>query len=132
MNAQVPEVVDAGLSLLDRQIVDCNERQVRNVDDLEVAFGGDGRPYVAAVLCGPGAWGPRIGGPVGSWIVAVWRRLHPAAHPNPARIPMNVVTKLDSAVHLSVPRTATGAIALDQWVDEHIISSIPGAGDAET
>jgi hypothetical protein len=129
MNVQAPETVDAGLLLLDRQIVDCNDREVANVDDLEIAFDSDGRPYVVTILCGPGAWGPRLGGRVSRWIVAIWQRLHPAVHPEPARVPMNVVAKIDSAVHLSVPRKSTSAIVIDRWVDDHIISRIPGAGD---
>ena len=36
MNAQIPDRLDVGLSLLDRQIIDCNDRQVANVDDLAV------------------------------------------------------------------------------------------------
>jgi hypothetical protein len=42
---------------------------------------------------------------------------------------MNVVAKLDSAVHLSVPTASTGAGTLDAWAGEHIIRRIPGAGD---
>jgi hypothetical protein len=131
MNADVPDSVDAGLLLLDRQIIDCNDREVAKVDDLVAAFDQHGRPYVVAILCGPGAWGPRLGGRLGRWVIAAWRRLHPAAHPEPASIPMNVVTRIDSAVHLSVPRTSTTVLAIDRWVDGHIISRIPGAGDAE-
>ena len=44
---------------------------------------------------------------------------------------MSAVTKIASAVHLSVPRKTTTAVAIDTWVDRHIISKIPGAGDAE-
>jgi hypothetical protein len=129
MNAQVPDSVDVGPRFLDRQILDSNDREVAKVDDLEALFDTEGRPYVHAILCGPGAWAPRLGGRLGRWIIAVWRRLHDAVDPDPARIPMNVVTKLDSAVHLSVPRTATDAITLDRWADRHVIARIPGAGD---
>ena len=128
MNAEIAETLNVGLSLLDRQIVDCNERQVANVDDLEAVFDAEGRPYLVTILCGPGAWGPRLGGRLGRWIIAVWQRLHPAVEPGPARIPMNVVAKINSAVHLSVPRTSTTAISIDKWVDQYVISRIPGAG----
>ncbi|MCU1426683.1 MAG: hypothetical protein JWL83_683 [Actinomycetia bacterium] len=131
MTAQADHLIDAGLLLLDRQVVDCNERQVAKVDDLEIAFDADGRPYVIAILCGPGAYGPRLRGRIGRWVIAIWRRLHPAVDPEPARIPMTAVTKIDSAVHLSVPRTATAAIVLDRWAEEHIVARIPGAGKGE-
>jgi hypothetical protein len=128
MNADMPDVVDVGLRFLDRQILDNDDREVAKVDDLEAVFDSDGRPYVHAILCGPGAWAPRLGGRLGRWIIAIWRRLHSAVKPEPARIPMNVVTKLDSAVHLSVPRSTTDAITLDRWTDDHFIARIPGAG----
>ena len=129
MNADVPDTIDVGLRFLDRQIIDSNDREVAKVDDLEVGFDGDGRPYVIAIMCGPGAWAPRLGGRPGRWILAIWRRLHPAVEPEPARIPMNVVAKVDSAVRLVVPRMSTSAVALDRWVDQHFIAGIPGAGD---
>jgi hypothetical protein len=129
MNAEVPDEIDVGLRFLDRQILDRDDREVAKVDDLEAVLDTDGRPYVQAILCGPGAWAPRLGGRLGRWIVAIWQRLHPAVHPEPAQIPVNVVTKLDSAVHLSVPRVDTDAVELDRWTDHHLIARIPGAGD---
>jgi hypothetical protein len=131
MNAQVPSVIEAGLALLDRQIVDCDERPLAKVDDLEIALDSDGRPYVIAILCGPGAAGPRLRDRLGRWVVAIWRRLHPAVDPDPARVPMNVVSRIDSAVHLSVPADATAVRALNDWTLDHIISRIPGAGHGD-
>ena len=127
MNAEFPEVIEAGLALLDRQIVDCHEQPLAKVDDLEITFDSLGRPYVVAILCGPGAAGPRLRDRPGRWVVAIWRRLHPAVDPDPARIPMNVVSRLDSAVHLSVDADATAVRALHTWALEYIISRIPGA-----
>jgi hypothetical protein len=132
MNAQTPDPVDVGLRFLDRQILDKDDREVAKVDDLEAIFDSDGRPYVHAILCGPGAWAPRLGGRLGRWIIAIWRRLHAAVDPEPARIPMNIVTKLDSAVRLSVARTATDALSLDRWTDHHFIARIPGAGNDDS
>jgi sporulation protein YlmC with PRC-barrel domain len=125
--AQGSESMDVGDRLLDRQVVDSNGRPFAKVDDLELAVDADGRPYVVAILCGPGALGPRFGGRLGHWVVAVWRRLHPAVHPSPVRIPMSAVAKIDSAVNLSVPLDATGTGAVANWVAEHLISKIPGA-----
>ena len=42
-------------------------------------------------------------------------------------IPMNVVARVDSAVHLSVEADATAVRALHDWALEHIIRRIPGA-----
>jgi hypothetical protein len=127
MNAQVPSTVDAGFGLLDRQILDRHEEPVAKVDDLEIAYDNLGRPYVVAMLCGPGATGPRLRDRLGRMVVAVWRRAHPAVDPDPARIPMHVVARVDSAVHLSVEADATAVRALHDWTLEHIIRRIPGA-----
>ena len=127
MNAQVPSMLDAGFALLDRQILDSRGEPVAKVDDLEIAYDTLGRPYVIAMLCGPGASGPRLRNRLGRWVVALWRRLHPAVDPDPARIPMYVVARVDSAVHLSVEADATAVRALHDWALEHIILRIPGA-----
>ena len=56
-------VVDAGLHLLDRQVIDPDARNVCKVDDLELTVPEDGgAPYVTAILCGPGVLGRRLGG----------------------------------------------------------------------
>jgi hypothetical protein len=127
MNAQVPPTLDAGFALLDRQVLDAHEEPVAKVDDLEIAYDNLGRPYVIAMLCGPGASGPRLRDRFGRWVVALWQRVHPAVDPDPARIPMHVVARIDSAVHLSVEADATAVRALHDWALDHIISRIPGA-----
>jgi hypothetical protein len=127
MSADVPDRLAAGLGLLDRQIVDKKDNSVAKVDDLELTIDRDGRAYVSAFLCGPGALAPRIGGRLGGWITALWRRLHPDASPSPVRIPIGAMNKLDAAVHLDVDRDATGTQALNAWFAVHIIEPIPGA-----
>ena len=125
--ARVPDVLDAGLALLDRQIVDCDGRPVAKVDDLEIAYDAEGRPYIGALLYGAGAAGPRIRGRVGRAITAIWRRLRPEFDPRPARIPLSVVSDVDSAVHLSIPVDAID-LPVTTWVNDRIIRKIPGAG----
>ena len=125
--ARVPDRLDAGLALLDRQIVDCDGRPVAKVDDLEIAYDAEGRPYISALLYGAGAAGPRIRGGVGRAITAIWRRFRPEFDPRPARIPLNHVSGIDSAVHLSIPVTAID-LPVTTWVNDRIIRKIPGAG----
>jgi hypothetical protein len=128
----MPEAVggrryDAALQFLDRQIVDPDERLVAKVDDLELTERADGRLVVTGILTGPGALGPRFGGRPGSWMVAIWRRLHPSADPRPARIDFADVVRIDSAVHVGRRRRALAVDGLESWVDEHVVSRIPGA-----
>jgi hypothetical protein len=122
---------DAGLHLLDRQIVDRDDLPVANVDDLELMQRPDGRLAVSALLVGPGALGPRTGGRLGHWMVAIWRRLRPDADPRPGRIEARLVTHTDSAVHVSARSGDLGVDGFEQWTRVHVIEKIPGAGRAE-
>jgi sporulation protein YlmC with PRC-barrel domain len=118
---------DAALNLLDRQIIDPDGRLVGNVDDVELTERDDGRLAVTAILVGPGVLGPRLGGRLGRWTVAGWRRLRADGNAKPGRIDAADISRIDSAVHLSVRPDEPGIDGLERWVDEHVISRIPGA-----
>jgi hypothetical protein len=118
---------DAALRLLDRQIVDPDGRLVAKVDDLELTESNDGRLMVSAILTGPGALGPRLGGRPGHWLVAVWHRLRPDVDPRPGRIAADAITDLDSAVHIAVRTHELPGNHLEAWVNDHVIGRLPGA-----
>jgi hypothetical protein len=118
---------DAALHLLDRQIIDPDGRLVAKADELELRERADGRLVVTGILTGPGALGARFGGQLGSWMVAIWRRLHPSADPQPVRIDFADVVRIDSAVHVGHRRRAIAVDGFERWVDEHVVSRIPGA-----
>jgi hypothetical protein len=116
---------DAALHLLDRQIVDPDDRLVAKVDDLEVAEDADGRILLTAMLTGPGALGPRMHGRLGELMVAVWKRLHPAEDPRPGRIPMGDVVHVDSAVHVGRRRADLAVDGFERWVRGHVVERLP-------
>jgi hypothetical protein len=124
-------MIDAGLQLLDRQLIDVNGEMAGNVDDLELTFPeeGSGPPIVSAILAGPGALARRIGGHLGDWIESVHARLHTNPSPGPARIPFGVVKRFDSAVELTLPRSELAVNRIEKWVRDTVISKIPGATD---
>jgi hypothetical protein len=72
--------LDAGLRLLDRQLVDEDGRLAGKVDDLEFTDPRDhsGRPELTALLAGPEALAGRLGTPLGRWLEAIrqWVRGH--------------------------------------------------------
>jgi sporulation protein YlmC with PRC-barrel domain len=119
---------DTQFHLLDRQIVDSEGRMVGKVDDLELTERFDGRLEITALLTGPGALGPRLGGRLGEWTVAVWRRLHPAVDPEPGRIAVADISQIDNAVHVGLTRLELDVEGLEVWVHEKVISRLPFVG----
>jgi sporulation protein YlmC with PRC-barrel domain len=97
--------IEGALNLLDRQILDCEGRMVGKVDDIELVQQEDGLA-MTAVLTGPAALLHRLGGRLGSRLVTTWDRLKVTEpeRTRPWRIEMDRVDRLDSALHLKVPR----------------------------
>jgi sporulation protein YlmC with PRC-barrel domain len=122
-------VLEAGLHLLDRQLIDSDGRLAGKVDDLELEVPeGGGPPVVTAILSGPGALSRRIGGRAGAWLEAVANRLRGDQHP--ARVPFGVVKRIQSAVDLSVAKAELETNRLEAWTRDHLIGHLPGARDA--
>jgi sporulation protein YlmC with PRC-barrel domain len=122
-------VLDAGLHLLDHQLVDSDGKMAGKVDDLELRFSDDvtGPPIVSGIYAGPGALSRRVGGKIGAWIESIHRRLHPASEPGPARVPFGIVKRVDNVIELSVPKRDLELSQFEDWVRDRIISRIPGA-----
>jgi sporulation protein YlmC with PRC-barrel domain len=126
--AHAGRVLDAGLELLDRQMIDPDGRMAGNVDDLELTFGeGDGAPVVTAILAGPGALARRIGGRLGDGIASIHERLQECDIEGPARISFGAVAAIGSDVRLSVSRRDLEIYRFERWARDGIISKIPGA-----
>jgi sporulation protein YlmC with PRC-barrel domain len=123
-------VLEAGLQLLDRQLIDRQGRLAGKVDDLELEFPDGGGPaVVTAILAGPSALSRRIGGRLGAWLEAAANRLR-GGDQGPARIPFTIVKQIGSAVDLSVTRAELETNRLEAWTRERIIGKLPGAGHA--
>jgi sporulation protein YlmC with PRC-barrel domain len=120
----LPNELDAHFHLLDRQIIDAEDRMVAKVDDLELQERFDGF-VVTAILTGPGALGPRLGGRLGEWMVATWKRLHHEADPRPGRIPIDTIAGVDSAVHVRSRRADLDVEGFERWADDRIVSRLP-------
>ena len=123
--------LDAGLHLLDRQLVDVDGRLAGKVDDLELEFPeGGGAPLVTAILSGPGALGRRVGGRLGGWLERLANRLRDGDAERPARVPFAAVKRVGSAVDLHVAKDELETDRLERWTREQLIGRLPGAGDA--
>jgi len=123
-------VYDAYLHLLDRQVIDPDGQMISKVDDAELELAEDGTPYVIALLTGPAALGPRVGGQLGKAMVAIQGRLHSAGGPGPGRIPIHLVTDIGSAITVSARPADLPIRGLEDWVRTRVIDRIPGASDA--
>jgi len=84
--------IDLGLRVVDRQLLDSDERRCGKVDDLALEGGPGEELRVAAILSGPDVW-PNRGGLLGrlaAWIGGGGR----------VRVPWNEVAKVDVQVRL--------------------------------
>jgi sporulation protein YlmC with PRC-barrel domain len=123
--------LEAGLQLLDRQLIDKDGRLAGKVDDLELELPeGGGPPVVTAILSGPGALSRRVGGRLGAWLEAVANRLREGDERRPARVSFGLVKRIGSAVDLSVAKSELETNRLEAWTRDHLIDRLPGAGDA--
>lgn len=125
------KTLEVALDIIDRQLLDSAGKPCGKVDDLHLEFPGDDvrqAPEVTQILVGPGALAPRVGGLPGKVMRLVWRRLHPNKDPRPIAVEWSLVGKVDSAVHLTVPREEVGLMRSEDWARKTFIGKIPGAG----
>ena len=118
------------LHLLDRQVVGPDDRLVCKVDDVELEPDEAGRLMVTAILVGPRALGPRLGGRLGRWLTAIADRLADDRGAGPHRVDMRVVTDIGSTIRVDRTREELGLAPLERWVDEHVVRRIPGSRHA--
>ena len=119
-----------GLHLLDRQLVDREGRLAGKVDDLELEQRDDGRLAVTGILAGPGVLAQRMGRRrFGPWLQQAVARLVDG-HPSIQRIPLTRVTNIGNHVDLAVDRHELATFATERWVQDHIVSHIPGSRHA--
>jgi hypothetical protein len=116
--------------LLDRELIDSAGMPAGRVDDLELTDPQPGeRPVLTALLSGPTAFGPRLGGRLGTWWQAVGRRLRPVADSYPNRVSVDLIDHADRIeITLLTPRTSLDSYRFRRWVETKVIGRIPGNG----
>lgn len=112
-------VLDAGLDLLDRQILDPKGVPVSTVDDLEITtpddlahLDPDHPPVIDALLTGPILMTRVFGG-----------RLPDSRF---IRIPWRVVSECGIVVSVGVLADSLDASWTERWMRDHVIGRIPG------
>jgi sporulation protein YlmC with PRC-barrel domain len=123
-----PDGLDVGLRLLDRQIIGQEDELFGNVDN-GVLEEVDGRLLLTGIISGVPGLAPRIGGRLGGWMYAIWRRLRPETNPQAVVVPMTRVERIGSAVTIddAAQRQVAAALQLERWLRHYVIARIPGA-----
>ena len=120
----------AMLDIMDRQLIDRHDRFAGNVDDVELEVGEDGTLSVAALLAGPGVLARRMRfRRLGPWLEQFARWAVPADGDDPARIPLNRVADIGSAIRLSLDHEDMATMATERWFRDNVIDHIPGSRD---
>jgi sporulation protein YlmC with PRC-barrel domain len=124
--------LDVGLRLLDHQIVGQEDELFGNVDN-GVLEEVDGRLMLTGVITGVPGLAPRIGGRLGGWRYAIWRRLRPETNPQAVIVPMTRVERIASAVVIdeAAQEQVAGALQLERWLRHYVVARIPGATGGE-
>jgi sporulation protein YlmC with PRC-barrel domain len=117
---------DLALHLLDRQIVDTHGDAVGNVDDVEISEDG----YVTALLVGPQALAPRLGGLLGELLLFLSEGISRRSTAEPTRIGVDLVTDYGTAITVSRSRQELGAHLNEDRMRDYFIGRIPGADHA--
>ncbi|MCW2599284.1 MAG: hypothetical protein JWM02_1113 [Frankiales bacterium] len=117
---------DLALHLLDRQIIDTDGDAVGNVDDVEISEEG----YVTALLVGPQALAPRLGGLLGQWLAFLSEGISRSSTAEPTRIGIDLVTDYGSAITVARSRAELGAHRNEDRARDYFIGRIPGADHA--
>ncbi len=126
------EELSLRIDLLDRQLLDADDRPFGRVDDARLELPTDGAPQLEAILTGAEALGQRLGGARGRVMSAVARRFRtPTPAGGPTEIDAAQIADVSHEIRLHVPlRELAGVAGLERWLAKHVIARIPGAGDA--
>ena len=112
-------LLDARLSLLDRQVLDVDGDPVGVVDDLEL---DDPPDRVIQPGTPPPAVHNLVHGPI--LLNRIFGQRRPLGHPT--RVGWDTLASIDSALHLAVPASSLEVGWLEDWLASNVIGRIPG------
>jgi sporulation protein YlmC with PRC-barrel domain len=116
--------MDIGREILDQQLVDRTGVNIGKVDGVMLELREGSAPRVSAVLTGGHLFARRLHPRIESWMRKLTSGWGPESH-EPFRIPWSKVKKI--GVDVKVDIEADRVIPWERWIQDHIISRIPGA-----
>ncbi len=112
-------LIDARLSLLDRQVLDVDGDPVGVVDDLEL---DDIDDRVIEPATAPPGVRNLVHGPI--LLNRIFGQRRPLGHLT--RVGWDTLARIDSALHLAVPASCLEVGWLEAWLAANVIGRIPG------
>lgn len=110
--------------VLDREVVDRDQRHLGRVDGLALEIRDGAPPRVAYVEIGGATAMGRVAGWLGRFAIALRRRAGGSTR-GPTRLPWAVVTGIGRALEVDADAESTNALALELWLREHVVDKLP-------
>jgi hypothetical protein len=111
--------------VLDKKLIDCENREVGRVDGALLEFSAGTQPKMVQLEIG----GEILAARVAAWLVPLARWLASAWGPKRERIVAigwSHVTRVEKDLHLDLRADDTQALAWEHWLSAKFISRIPG------
>jgi hypothetical protein len=110
--------------VLDKQLLDSNQKKIGKVDGLIMFLPEKGQPYLKAIEVGSIALARRLGPRAASMLKKLFKWF--GTSEEPYRIPWShsLVTGIDVSVPIDGKRTP--AFATERWLNRKIIRRVPG------
>ena len=113
--------------VLDNQLVDRHQAKIGRVDGIIAEFRSDEPPRLASLEVGMPVLARRLHPLLERWATALERSfIH--GRDQPFRIPWSAIRDVGIDVEVDLDARATPVLAWEQWIRDHIIGRIPGAG----
>ena len=121
----------AGFSLvhdvLDAQLLDRRKRKIGRADSVTLVLSDDAPPRVGAILVGGPVRARRIGGPF-VLLSRALRAVGRVRRTGVTSIPFDAVRCIGDTIEVDVDGESLEAKHVEDWLAEHVICRIPGAG----
>jgi len=113
--------------VLDKQLVDPEERRMGKIDGLVLEVEAGKPPRLEAIEQGAATLARRFHPRLAGWVEALGSRLYRAPG-GPARIPWSKVRDVGIDVEVDLEFEKSRLYAWQEWLSDKIIRRIPGAG----